>query len=67
LKQILLIEDNVGKVILIQQIIAEKTPSVLVVAALDGEQAIPILTDPQFKPDLIILDLNIREFRAWSY
>jgi len=25
----------------------------------DGEQALQMLADPQFKPDLIILDLNI--------
>ena len=26
---------------------------------MDGEQAVRILAEPQFKPDLIILDLNI--------
>lgn len=37
-----------------------KRPSPLrVTVARDGEQAIQILEDHQFKPDLIILDLNI--------
>lgn len=26
---------------------------------MDGEQALQVLADPEFKPDLIILDLNI--------
>ena len=59
MKQILLIEDNAGDVLLIRQVIAEATDPVKVHVAMDGEQAIRMLADPEIKPDLIILDLNI--------
>jgi two-component system response regulator len=58
-KQILLVEDNAGDVLMIRQIIAEHARSVKVNVAMDGEQAIRILEDRHFDPDLIILDLNI--------
>jgi len=58
-KQILLVEDNAGDVLLIRQVIANAIQSVKVVAAMDGDQAIQTLSNPEFKPDLIILDLNI--------
>jgi CheY-like chemotaxis protein len=56
-KQILLVEDNAGDVLAIRQILAALPIRISV--ARDGEQAIQILEDPEFKPDLIILDLNI--------
>lgn len=59
MKQILLIEDNAGDVLLIRQIISEVPLPVKFSVALDGEQAIRMLADPGFKPDLIFLDLNI--------
>jgi CheY-like chemotaxis protein len=59
LKQILLIEDNAGDVLLIQQVIARATLPVRLIVAMDGEQAIQMLADPEIKPDLIILDLNV--------
>ncbi len=55
----MLIEDNAGDVLLIRQAIAEATDPVKVHVAMDGEQAIRMLADPEIKPDLIILDLNI--------
>ena len=42
MRQILLIEDNAGDILLI-----------------NGEQALEALADAEFKPDLIILDVNI--------
>lgn len=59
MKQILLVEDNGGDVLMIRQIIAEAGLAVRVTVARDGEQAIRILSDREFKPDLMILDLNI--------
>jgi DNA-binding NarL/FixJ family response regulator len=56
---VLLIEDNAGDVLLIRQILAGLPFSVKVSTALDGEQAAHLLADPEIKPDLIILDLNI--------
>ena len=56
---ILLIEDNPGDVLLIQQILAAALPSVHVRVAMDGEQGLKMLCDAEFKPELVILDLNI--------
>ena len=56
---IFLIEDNPADVLLIEQILKDVTPAVTLRVALDGEQALQMLGKPKFKPDLIILDLNI--------
>lgn len=56
---ILLIEDNPSDVILIQQILSAALESVNIRVAMDGEQAVRMLCDPDFQPDLVILDLNI--------
>lgn len=57
--RIFLIEDNPGDLLLIQQILTATIASVEIRLAMDGEQALRMLADPEFKPDLIILDLNI--------
>jgi hypothetical protein len=57
--RILLVEDNPGDVLLIQQILSTALPSVNIRVAMDGEQALRMLSDPDLKPDLVILDLNI--------
>ena len=56
---IVLIEDNPGDVLLIQQILSAALRSVNIRVAMDGEHGLQILCDPEFKPDLIVLDLNI--------
>ena len=56
---ILLIEDNPGDVLLIQQILLAALDSVNIRVAMDGEQGLQMLCDPEFKLDLVILDLNI--------
>ena len=55
----MLIEDCAGDVLLTQQAMAELQVSVKITVARDGEQALIMLSDQDFKPDLIILDLNI--------
>jgi CheY-like chemotaxis protein len=57
--KILLVEDNAGDILLIRQILSKSSFAVRLHVAMDGEQAVQILSNPQFKPDLIILDLNI--------
>jgi DNA-binding NarL/FixJ family response regulator len=57
--KILLIEDNPGDVVLIQQILSAALPSVNIRVAMDGEHGLQMLRDAEFKPDLVILDLNI--------
>ncbi len=55
----LLIEDCAGDALLTQQAMAELKVPVKFTVARDGEQALILLSDAHFKPDLIILDLNI--------
>jgi len=57
--KILLIEDNPADVLLIQQILSATLESVNIRVATDGEQAVRMLCDSDFKPDLLIRDLNI--------
>ena len=59
MKQILLIEDGAGDVLLIRQVLTDARPPIKVSVARDGEQALRLLADPEFNPALIILDLNI--------
>ena len=56
---VLLVEDNAGDAVLIRQTLTECSVKVRLHIARDGEQALIMLGDEQFKPDLIILDLNI--------
>ncbi len=56
---VLLVEDNAGDTLLIQQTLAECPIPVKLHIARDGEQALQMLDDANLKPALIILDLNI--------
>ena len=56
---VLLVEDNAGDAVLIRQVLADIATPVHLHIARDGEQAVLMLTDSDFKPDLILLDLNI--------
>ena len=57
--EVLLVEDNAGDAVLIRQTLAESPIPVHLHIARDGEQALIMLANPDFQPDLIILDLNI--------
>ena len=57
--EILLVEDNAGDAVLIRQILAEASVPVNLHIARDGEQAMLMMGEGLFQPDLIILDLNI--------
>jgi len=57
--EVLLVEDNAGDAVLIRQALADCTTPINLHIARDGEQALLLLTNPYFKPDLILLDLNI--------
>jgi len=58
--ELLVIEDNVGDTVLIRKVVAECQIPIRLRIACDGEQALQMLADPQYyKPDLIILDLNV--------
>lgn len=57
--QIFLIEDNPADVVLTREALAGYGHPVEVVVANDGDQALSMLSNPSFHPDLIILDLNM--------
>ena len=57
--EVLLVEDNTGDLIVIRRALCECPVPVNLHIARDGEQALLMSTNPYFKPDLIILDLNI--------
>jgi CheY-like chemotaxis protein len=56
---VLLVEDNAGDAVLIRQILADFPMPLNLHIARDGDQALLMLTEPYFQPDLILLDLNI--------
>jgi CheY-like chemotaxis protein len=58
-KQILLIEGDAGDILLIKQLLSQASVPVRLRVAMDGEQALQVLADPEYKPHLVILDLNI--------
>ena len=63
---VLLVEDNAGDALLIGQALKEHQIPVHLHIARDGEQAMQILTEAHFKPDLIILDLNIPKISGFA-
>jgi DNA-binding response OmpR family regulator len=58
-RHIFLIEDNAGDILLIRQIIDEQPFPIRVHVARDGDQALFMLGEGHFQPDLILLDLNL--------
>jgi CheY-like chemotaxis protein len=57
--EVLLVEDSAGDALLVREALSECPSPVHLRIARDGEQALQILQEPDFAPDLIILDLNI--------
>jgi len=64
--EVLLVEDNAGDALLIGQALAEYPAPVHLRIARDGEQALQMLGEPGFAPDLIILDLNIPRISGYA-
>ena len=57
--QVLFVEDSAGDALLTGQILAGLRVPVKLTVARDGQQALSLLADRSYKPDLIILDLNL--------
>jgi CheY-like chemotaxis protein len=57
--EVLYVEDSAGDVLIMGQVLAEFLQPVNLSIARDGGQALAMLADERFKPDLIILDLNL--------
>lgn len=56
---VLLIEDNPGDALLVQEAIRSSELNAVLLIAYDGEQALRLLSQPDSRPDVILLDLNI--------
>jgi CheY-like chemotaxis protein len=56
---VLLIEDNLGEAALIRDAVNRVRVPVNLHVALDGHQALLMLSNPHFQPDLIVLDVNM--------
>ncbi len=59
LRHIFLIEDNAGDVLLIRQTLDSLGIPLQVHVARDGDQALFMLAEGHFEPELILLDLNL--------
>ena len=66
MSEILLVEDNAGDALLVGQTLAECSPEAHLHIARDGEQALQLMEQTDFKPDLIILDLNIPRISGFT-
>jgi chemotaxis family two-component system response regulator Rcp1 len=64
--EVLLVEDNAGDALLVGQALANQSASVHLNIARDGEQALQILMDPDYQPDLVLLDLNIPKLSGYA-
>ncbi len=65
--EVLLVEDNVGDIMLMRQTLAHERVPISIHVAVDGGQAIDILAANQFEPDLIILDLTLPQVQGLSF
>jgi len=62
--EVLLIEDSPGDVLIVRQALAGE--SIRVRVALDGEQAVQIMSEGDFRADMVILDLNLPKLSGFS-
>ena len=63
---VFVIEDNPADIVMIWHVLAESGMKVKIHLAVDGQQALQMLTEPHFEPSLIILDLNIPKIPGLS-
>ena len=64
---LLLIEDGLGEAVLIRDAVNRLPVPVNLHVALDGHQALLMLSNPHFHPDLIVLDLNIPKISGTAF
>jgi DNA-binding response OmpR family regulator len=57
--EVFLVEDNPADVLLVRVALSQVPFPIKLEVAKDGEQALKMLSSPDFSPDLIILDLNM--------
>lgn len=57
--EVFLVEDNPADVLLVRVALSQVPFPLKLLVAKDGEQALKMLSSPEFHPQLIILDLNM--------
>ena len=67
LKTILVVDDSNADQFLSQCIIEEYDPSIEVLQALDGKQALGMLDSLKTPPDLILLDINMPRMNGFEF
>ena len=65
--EVLLVEDSAGEILLMQQALAEEPVPIRIHVAVDGKQAAQILSEGQFIPNVIILDLNLPKLSGLGF
>jgi two-component system response regulator len=63
---VLLVEDSPGDVLMVRQALGGESLPIRVRVALDGEQAVQIMSGPDFRADVVILDLNLPKICGFS-
>ena len=66
-RNIFVIEDNAGDILLIRQILQQQQIPVRIHVARDGSQALFMLAEGRFQPDLILLDLNLPKISGYWF
>jgi|SRR5215469_10415335 len=64
--EVLLVEDNAGDIRLVKQALAAERYPVSIRIAVDGKQAVDMLSERRFDPDLVILDLSLPKIDGLS-
>jgi CheY-like chemotaxis protein len=57
--EVLIVDDEAGDILLMKQALAREPIPISIHVAMDGMQAMELLAAGPFKPDLVILDLNL--------
>jgi CheY-like chemotaxis protein len=57
--ELLLVEDSASDIFIVKETLRELPFPVNVRVAVDGRQALKMFADDNFRPDLVILDLNL--------
>ncbi len=67
LKQILCVDDSEADQYLNKYRITAANPDIQIRQAFDGEQALELLREPGYTPDLILLDINMPRMNGFEF
>jgi|SRR5215469_12622512 len=65
--EVMLVEDNAGDILMVKQALAGERYPVSIHVAVDGKQAVEIVSQGQFKPAVIILDLKLPKLSGLGF